>query len=392
MSIQQREKKFLVRGSSYDDIEIIESDGNYLLGSNGKKYIDFVMGWCVGNVGWSNQTIRNAIKNFKGPDYVSPSFIYKPWGELAELLVKLAPGKLSKCFRATGGTEAVDLALQAANAYTKKHKFISIKGAYHGNSIGTKSIGSAEYKKFQPGLLLQTFKIAPPLNDKAANEIEALLKQKNIAAVIMEPIICNLAVEIPEQKFMSRVQQLCKKHKTLFILDEVATGFYRTGKFFAAEHFNLQPDILCLGKAITGGYGAMGATLMTNEVAKAFEKSGYWSTYGWHPLSVVAAAANIKFLILNKKKLEKNINTMSKYFYQRLKAMNFKYPAEIRIKGLAIGVVFKKSNYASQIVKKARKKGLLLSLHSGTEFTLFPALTIDKETAKRGLDILSSVL
>ena len=147
MSIKEKDNKFLARSRPPHDLEIINSEESFLISSKGKKYIDFTMGWCVGNIGWGNKEIRKSLKNFNGSTYVSPSFLYKPWIKLAELLAKITPGKLTKSFRATGGTKAVDIALRTANAYTKKPKFISIEGSYHGDSIGTMSIGSSDYRK-----------------------------------------------------------------------------------------------------------------------------------------------------------------------------------------------------------------------------------------------------
>lgn len=371
---------------------IIKSQGSYLI-SNNKKYIDFLTGWCVGNIGWGNKQIRKAIKDFNGLDYVSPSFLYRPWVELAELLAQITPGKLTKSFRATGGTEAVEIALRAANALTKRHKFLSIEGSYHGDSIGTMSIGASTFRDHHKDLLFHGYKIKPPLNKITLEKVEKILSGQNVAALIMEPIICNLAVVIPDKDFMQGIQKACKKNETLLIIDEVATGFGRTGKMFASEHFNLQPDIICLAKAISGGYGALGAVVTTKEVAKAMEfESSFYSTYGWHPLSVTAAIINIQFLLNNKDEIFKNAAIISQYFNERLTAMTFKSKTKIPICGLAIGIEFESSQEAKRIVEGSRKKGLLLSKHSDNEITIFPALNIKKAIAKKGLDILESCI
>lgn len=393
MNIKNKDKNFLGRDLPALDLDIVKSDSNFLYDSKGKKYIDFLMGWCVGNIGWGNKEIRNRIRKFNGPDYVFPDYLYKPWAELAELLAKITPGNLKKSFRATGGTETIEIALQAAMSHTKRHKFISIENSYHGHSIGAMSIGSSKFRKHYKNLLFHCNKIKTPLDDKAADKIEKLLKNRDIAALIMEPIICNLGVIIPEQNFMSRIQMACKKYGTLLVIDEVATGFGRTGKMFASEYYNLAPDIMCLAKGITGGYGGLGATIMTPAVAKSMEWDfSFYSTFGWHPLSVEAAIANIKYILKKKNNLLNNANKISKYFKERLNNMKFKYPAEIRIKGLAIGVEFKRPNYANQIVNRCRKKGLLFSSLGNNILTLFPALNINKQTAKNGLDILESYL
>jgi len=278
-------------------------------------------------------------------------------------------------------------------SHTKKHKFISVEGSYHGHSIGAMSIGASNFRKQYKNLLFHCHKIKAPLDDKAADEVMKLLKNEDIAALIMEPIICNLGVVIPEKGFMRKIQAACKKHSALLVIDEVATGFGRTGKLFASEHYGVQPDIMCLAKGITGGYGGIGATIMTPEVAKSMEWNfSFYSTFGWHPLNVEATIANIKFILQKKKALLDNTNKMSKYFEERLQNMKFKHPATIRIKGLAIGVEFSQPDYALQIVDKCQKRGLLFSDLRNTIFTLFPALNVDMKTAKDGLDILEECI
>lgn len=393
MKVKELDKKFLIRDLPAKDLEIVKSDGNFLFDSKGRKYIDFLMGWCVGNIGWGNKEIKKRISQYKGPDYIKPVYLYKPWAELAELLSKITPGKLQKSFRATGGTEAVEIALQAAMSHTKKYKFISIEGSYHGHSIGAMSVGSSEFRSWYKNLLPDCYKIKPPLDDKAADKLEEFLKHGDIAALIMEPIICNLGVEIPTEEFMNRAQVICRKYGTLLIMDEVATGFGRTGKLFASEHYGIEPDIMCLAKGITGGYGGLGATITTREVAKSMEyEFSFYSTYGWHPLSVEAAIANIQYIVKHKEQLEKNTKEMNKYFTERLSQMKFRHAANIRAKGLAIGVEFEKIDYANKIVTKSQKMGVLFSSLNNKIFTLFPALNINREIARKGLDIIEKCL
>ena len=117
------------------ELQVAATNGSILTDSRGRKYIDFVMGWCVANFGWRSAPIAKAIERFKGPDYVYPGYSYAPWTELARLLASLAPRPLTTCFRATGGSEAVDLALQAAMIHTRRRALLSLEGSYHGNSL-----------------------------------------------------------------------------------------------------------------------------------------------------------------------------------------------------------------------------------------------------------------
>lgn len=393
MNIQQKDKKYLGREGSPRPLVIARTDGSYIYDNKGKRYIDFFMGWCVGNVGWSVPEITKEVEKFKGPTYVGPGFYYEEWAELAELLAKITPGKLTKSFRATGGTEAVEIALQAAMSHTKRSKFISVEGSYHGHSIGAMSVGDSSFREWYKNLLPNCYKIKAPLDEKAAREIEKLLSKKDIAAYISEPIVCNIGVEIPEKKYFEIVRAACRKYGTVFIADEVATGFGRTGKMFASEHYNLDPDIMTMAKGVSGGYGAIGATIMTPEVAKSFEFDfSFYSTFGWHPLSVRAALANLKYLVKNKKKLFDNAEKASSYIEKRLKSMNFKYPVTIRAKGLAICAEAKNGKYIADVIAKSEQKGLLVADTGPGRLIFFPALDIDSKTLKEGLDILEQCL
>jgi 4-aminobutyrate aminotransferase-like enzyme len=149
------------------ELQVAATNGSILTDSRGKKYIDFVMGWCVGNFGWRPEAIAKAIERFKGPDYVYPGYSYAPWTELARLLASLAPRPLTTCFRATGGSEAVDLALQAAMIHTGRRGLLSLEGSYHGNSLAGLSIGTSDTRERIKNLLPHCDKIAPPLDTKA---------------------------------------------------------------------------------------------------------------------------------------------------------------------------------------------------------------------------------
>ena len=373
-------------------IEIVGTSGCTVHAADGTRYLDFTSGWCVGNLGWGSEVIKKRLCDFAGPDYVAPNYLYRPWAELAQMLAEITPGKLTKSFRATGGTEAVELALRSAMAATGRQKFLSIEGAYHGDSIGTMSIGASGADCGMRDPLVPGHKINPPLDGAAADEAEKWLRQKDIAAFIMEPVIMNLGVLIPTSEFMKRIQELCRENGTLLIMDEVASGFGRTGKLFATEYYNLEPDIMCLAKAITGGYVPMGATVVTEQVASAMRyDSSYYSTYGWHPLSVEAALTIVGYMRDNRSQIMEQTAHASGKFKERLGSMNFKSAAEIRIKGLAIALAFSDSEYGSQLRSRARKHGLLVSgFDKG--ITLFPPLTISEQDINEGMDILERCL
>jgi acetylornithine/succinyldiaminopimelate/putrescine aminotransferase len=389
MPTRRRERGVLARDLPAE-LEVAATNGSVVTDSRGRKYIDFVMGWCVGNFGWRPPAIANALERFKGPDYVYPGYSYAGWTELARLLASLAPRPLTTCFRATGGSEAVDLALQAAMIHTGRRAFLSLEGSYHGNSLAGLSIGASDNRERIRNLLPHCGKIAPPLDAKALRRVEQRLKRRDVAAFVMEPISINLGVLIPERDAIRRVRDLCRRYGTLFIADEVASGFGRTGRLFACEHFDLEPDLLCVAKAMSGGLAPIGAVIATAPIAKAMEeKDGtFYSTYGWHPRSVAAAIATLRALKANRRRLLAGVAEMSDYFRVRLLQLEFDRPAAVRIQGLAIGIDVGSEEYADAIHDKCHRNGLLVSTE-GSTVLLLPSLVIDKRTAARGLDILA---
>jgi 4-aminobutyrate aminotransferase-like enzyme len=392
MQLREMDRKYFGREGEPKDVIVGDSSDSFLTDARGRRYIDFMMGWCVGNLGWGNTEIRAATQKFDGPDYVHPDYLYRPWAQLAEMLARITPGNLEVSYRTTGGTESVEGALQIAMAYTGRAKFVSIEDSYHGNSIGTMSIGASDNRKKFKNLLPNCHKIGQPLDRRAVGKVETLLKKRDVAAFIMEPVICNLGAVVPADEFVRGVRELCSRYGTLFIADEVATGFGRTGKLFACEHFDLEPDVLCMAKAITGGYGGMGAVITTPRIAKAIKDDfSLYSTYGWQPRAVAAALANLRYLARHRNKLLRNATLLGEHFLARLAGMNFKGKATVRGKGFAIGIEVESEDYATEVGERCRKNGLLVSAEDDV-LMLFPALTITRETAERGLDILERSL
>jgi acetylornithine/succinyldiaminopimelate/putrescine aminotransferase len=392
MKLKTAERKYFGRENDALEIEVSRAEDSFIYDRNGKRYIDLFMGWCVGNFGWNNPEVKKTVRNYDGADYIYPGFHFKPWVELAEVLAKITPGNLEKSFRATGGSEANEAALQMAMLYTKRNKFLSMEESYHGNTIATISIGSSESQEKFGNLLPNCKKIAMPPNAKALSKAETHLKKKDIAAFIIEPVICNYHTCVPDQEFMSGIRDLCTKYGTLLIIDEVATGFGRTGKLFGCEHFNIVPDIMTMSKAIAGGAAGLGAAITTHEIAnKIKDDFQFYSTFGWHPLSTIAALANIKYILKHKVQLLDHVNEMGNLFMERLNGMDIGEDAEVWGKGLAITLNLNDSKRAKKVAEKCRKDGLLIHQESeGLQF--FPALNIKKKVALEALDILESNL
>jgi acetylornithine/succinyldiaminopimelate/putrescine aminotransferase len=392
MNLKQRDRKYLGRDDEPDELQIVRADAMHLIDARGRKFIDFSSGWCVGNLGWGHAEIRRAIRNFRGPAYVTPSYLYAPWAELAELLASIAPGKLTKCFRATGGSEAVDFALQAAMLHTGRGKFLSFEESYHGDTFGALSVGASENRERLPNLLANCTKVQPPLDERALATFERHLRKRDVAAVIMEPISINLGVLIPSPDCLTRLQALCRRTGTLLIMDEVAAGFGRTGKLFATERFAIDPDMLCLAKALTGGFAPMGALLTTKAVAESMEEDGsFYSTFGWHPLSTAVAIANVRCWKQNERRILAHVARLSALFRDRLAGLKLENVKATRIEGLAIAIEFDDEETAPALAEGCRERGLIVTDAGASILMLLPPLNLPRALATRGLDILEKV-
>lgn len=387
--VRKKDKKFFGRGKPVLELEVTKVKGNYVYDAEGKKYIDFLGGAGVGSLGWDKDEMEKVLRQKDRPSYVYPNFYYKPWTELAEILANIAPGNLSKSFRATGGSEAVDASLLIAMMYTGRKKFLSLEGSYHGNTIGALSVASSSNREKFPNLLPECEKIEPPLNEEALKKIESQLKNNEVAAYIMEPVVCNLGVIIPKENFMKKLDQLCKQYGTLLIMDEAITGFGRTGKLFASEYYDIKPDIMIMAKALSAGHEGIGAVITTPEIAEQVEgKVGLYSSYGWHPTSTDVAIKTITYILKNKEDIFENLQKKSALFEEELSKVNFGKEIELRIKGLAIGIELNDEEYASKIQKSCLEHGLLINTQ-GSSLVLFPAMNIDSETVKEGVRLLN---
>ena len=357
---------------SAPDIEITRAEGNYIFDGKGRKYLDFMMGWCVGNAGWNKKTLMKAINSFRGPVYVNPTSKYKRWEILAKKLVSLMPGKDYTCLRATGGTESVELALKTSIAYNRRKKFIAFNGAYHGQSLACLSLVGTHEDKFGP--YPETVRLSTEWQSAKDNAIRAI-KKGDISAFISEPILCNLGVLVPPQDFFKEIQEACNDTDTVFIMDEVATGFGRTGKMFGFEHCKLKPDIVTIAKGFSSDYAAIGSTIVSGKVAESmrFDFSNY-STFGWHPVSVECALANMDYL-------KKLIGPSAKS--GRLLSEQLSEFCQPEGKGLCIG--FEEKN--SKIVSECLGAGLIVCL-MGNRLVLYPALDVGKTEIEKACAII----
>ncbi|KAF0132899.1 MAG: adenosylmethionine-8-amino-7-oxononanoate transaminase [Candidatus Saganbacteria bacterium] len=373
---------------------IEKGKGIYLYDDKGNEYIDGVSSLWVTVHGHQKKEIDQAIK--KQLKKISHSTLLglgnEPSAILAEKLIKIAPAGLKKVFYSDSGSTAVEIALKIAFQYQKlrgkksKTKFITLENAYHGDTIGSVSVGGIDlfHELYKP-MLFKSFKV--PVDNIL--KLEQLLKAKHqtIAAMIVEPMVQAAAgMLIMPKGFLESARKLCKKYNVILICDEVAAGFGRTGKMFASE--NISPDIICVAKGITGGYLPLAATLTTEKIFDAFigDKSKtffHGHTYTGNPLSCAAAIANLD--IFEKENTLEKLKAKIEFLREKLdKYKNLKQIKEIRQLGFMVGIELnsEKAGLGREVILEARKRGVIIR-PLGNVIVLMPPLSISlKELQK----------
>ncbi|MDW1469734.1 putrescine aminotransferase [Klebsiella pneumoniae] len=292
-------RKSVTAGGDYGAVEWQAGGLNTLVDTQGQEFIDCLGGFGIFNVGHRNPVVVSAVENQLAKQPLHSQELLDPLrAMLAKTLAALTPGKLKYSFFCNSGTESVEAALKLAKAYQSprgKFTFVATSGAFHGKSLGALSATakSTFRKPFMP--LLPGFRHVPfgDINAMRTMLSECKKTGDDVAAVILEPIQGEGGVILPPAGYLPAVRKLCDEFGALLILDEVQTGMGRTGKMFACEHENVQPDILCLAKALGGGVMPIGATVATEEVFSVLFDNPFLhtTTFGGNPLACAAAQA-----------------------------------------------------------------------------------------------------
>lgn len=326
--------------------QFIKAENTKVWDSEGKIYLDFLGGYGAINLGHNPTQVIDALKKVIGLPNILQASIGTMAAVLASNLSKITPGDLKRSFFCNSGAEAVEGALKLARAATGKTKFIHCTGAFHGKTFGALSVtGREKYQKpFRP--LLQSC-VAVPYGELPPLERE--LKGNEAAAFIVEPIQGEGGIIVPPVGYLKEAKELCEKYGTLMIVDEIQTGFGRTGNIFASEFEDIIPDILCIAKSLGGGIMPIGAYITS---AKIWDQAYggmdkallHTSTFGGNTLAAAAAIASVNEVVNNdlaKKALEKG-----QYLMQKLGEFKNKYPMvkEVRGRGLMLGIEFEKPN------------------------------------------------
>jgi acetylornithine/N-succinyldiaminopimelate aminotransferase len=303
--------------------------------------------------------------------------------ELAKLLTQISSH--DRVFFANSGAEANEGAIKLARKYSGKGEIIAANNSFHGRTLATvTATGTDKYKEpFKP--LPSGFKHVP-FGDIPAM-VDAITEKT--AAIILEPIQGEGGVIVPPEGYLEDVQNLCRQKDILLILDEVQTGFGRTGEMFASTSFKIQPDITTVAKAMGGGY-PMGAILANEKIADAFEPGDHGSTFGGNPLGCAASKAAIEVIL--DEKLTYQSKVLGEYFKKSLEEVASKYDIvkEVRGMGLMIGLELTKN--CTEAVSEARKQGILINCTADTVIRLLPPLVIKKEQLDIVVHVMDEVL
>lgn len=298
-------------------LEIVNAKGTHMWDSQGKKYIDLISGISVCNIGHSNEKVIEAIKT-QAEQYmhimVYGELIESPQVQYASALVSHLPSKLDSVYFTSSGTEATEGAMKLAKRSTGRSKMMAFQDSYHGSTQGALSAMGSEYWRnaFRP--------LLPGIIHAAYNSDQALdFINDELACIILEPVQAERGVMAPSINWMQALRKKCDAHGVLLILDEIQTGFGRTGKLFAFEHFGIVPDILLLGKALGGGMPLGAFVANRNLMGKLTSNPvlGHITTFGGHP--VCCAAGNAAFDFLIEKNLISDIERKQRIFSEKLK-------------------------------------------------------------------------
>ncbi len=350
-------------------IKLIKGQDVYVWDSEGNKYIDCTSGQGVAGVGHANPAVADAIAKQAGQLLTcTGSFYNDQRAKLIEKLVDISPAGLERVFLCNSGTESVEAALKFARLSSGKTDFVCAMKGFHGRTMGSLSATyNPKYRNdFQP--LVPGFEFVP------YNNFDKLVEKttENTAAILLELVQGEGGVYPADKNYIMAVQKYCRDNNVILIIDEVQTGFGRTGKLFACEHYDLKPDIFCLAKALGGGF-PIGAVLTKSDIKLA--KGMHGTTFGGNPLASAAALAAVTFII--EQKLPENAAHVGKYFLDNFSKYNINLVREIRQIGLMIGIELKVK--AKPFIDKLQDE-FVLALPAGSNIIrLLPPLTITRK-------------
>ncbi|HSH65784.1 MAG TPA: aspartate aminotransferase family protein [Bacteroidia bacterium] len=368
-------------------LEIESAEGIYLYDSSGKKYMDLISGISVSNVGHRHPVVLKAIRDQLDKYLhlmVYGEYIQAPQVQLSTLLAELLPGDLNSVYFVNSGSEAIEGAMKLAKRYTGRTEVISFKNAYHGSTQGSLSImGNEEFKNaFRP--LLPDIKQLDYNNISRLDEITS-----RTACVFVETIQGEAGAITPKENFLQLLRERCNAVGALLIADEIQTGFGRTGKLFAFEHYDFIPDILCIAKGMGGGM-PIGAFISSKTIMGSLSNNpilGHITTFGGHPVSCAASKATIEVILKNK--LIDSVLEKEKLFRELLIHPQIN---SINGRGLLLSVEFNSYEQNKSVIDLCIENGIITDwfLFNSHSMRIAPPLTITTEEIKEACKIILS--
>lgn len=373
-------------------IEVERAQGVWLYARDGRRYLDFISGIGVANLGHANPQVMAAIKR-QAERYlhvmVYGEYLLEPQVELARRLARLLPTELSQIYFTNSGAEAIEGAIKTARKFTKRSGFAAFDGAYHGDTMGALALaGNPAFRApFEP--------LPGPVRHLAYGEMQALSAiDSSIAAVVVEPIQAEGGVRIPSVEFMRALRARCKETGAVLVFDEVLTGFGRTGKLFGFEHFGVTPDIIVFAKALGGGLplGAFCASPAMLSVLAHDPPLGHITTFGGHPLSCAAGLAALEALTADN--LPQRAARVGSAIIERLTRLTGDAILAVRGIGLLIGIEMASFDLARRLVEKTIASGVIVNwtLNCDRVVRIAPPLTIAEDEVEFALSTIERSL
>ena len=366
-------------------LEVDRAEGCYIIDTQGKQYLDLVSGFAVSNLGHRYPKVIEAIKNQLDKYLhvtVYGEYIQAPQVKFAEKLASVLPTTLSSVYFTNSGAEACEGALKLAKRYTNRSQIIAFHQSYHGSTHGALSVmGNEDYKQAYRPLL-------PDIHFISLNNFDDLaLITNQTACVILEAIQGEAGVKVPDLEYIKALREKCNETGTLLIFDEIQTGFGRTGKLFAFEHFGIVPDILLLAKGMGGGMpiGAFIASKPIMDVLKDNPILGHITTFGGHPVSAAASLATIQ--ILQEENLINQVEAKANLFKSLLVHSKIK---AIRNKGLMMAVEFESFEVLKKIIDRAIELGVITDwfLFCDDSMRIAPPLVITEQEIREACTVI----
>jgi 4-aminobutyrate aminotransferase/(S)-3-amino-2-methylpropionate transaminase len=419
--IEAAERYRMLSFTKLEPIVIVEGRGATLWDMEGREYIDCYSGISVVNSGHCPQRVVEAIKRQAERLIHCGPYVYHtgPTTELAVKLAEITPPGLSKSFFGNSGAEANECALKLAKKFTKRHEIMALECSFHGRTIGTLSVtGQSRRRRYDMGPYLPGVSFAPApycyrcpmgrsypecdlLCARRVEEIVDYHTSNNVAALIAEPILGEGGIIVPPPDYFKVVREILDERDILLIVDEVQTGFARTGRMFAIEHYGVEPEIMTMGKGIAAGL-PLGVCISRADIGDAFEPGDHLSTFGGNPVCCAAALANIQ--IMEEEHLAERAEEKGRYLMKRLEELREAHSliGDVRGKGLMVGVELVRdmgskrpaADEASRVREEMRRGGILIGVGGvkGSTLRLQPPLIIEVEQLERALNVLDTAL